>query len=292
MVPRKARKAKHRLSPERLKTIARKQRVNKLLLTEGLPLCLIPGMAGYSKIFTQILDSTIWREDKDTRLLWITMLVMRDRDHMVKCSIPGLAARANITTEECEAALQKLMSPDKYSQSHELEGRRIQQVEGGWFIINGEKYRNMMNADERREYLRIKQQEFRARRKGMINTVNTVNNESVDVNNSVNNNIHKQKSSARFQTSDSSSSLKRSFDQCIEILRCMGIQGSHIRAICKSEFVTPEEVDKIISEAIEINEPSKFAGAVVNKLRTLAVGPVARPPGTEKPNEPKMRIDN
>lgn len=124
-------------------------------------------MNGYTKIFTEILGSTIWREDSETRLVWITMLVLKDREQVVHCSIPGLADFARVSLEACEAALKKLSSPDKYSRSEEFEGRRIEKVDGGWKVLNGQKYRDKLNLEERREYKRVKAIEYRKRKKDL-----------------------------------------------------------------------------------------------------------------------------
>jgi len=116
---------------------------------------------GYSKLFSEIVMSTIWREPNHVRIVWITMLALKDRFHCVNASIPGLADAAKVSIAECEEALRILLSPDPYSRTVENEGRRIKKVEGGWAVLNGEKYRNKMSLDERREYQRIKQREYR-----------------------------------------------------------------------------------------------------------------------------------
>lgn len=122
-------------------------------------------MSGYTKLFSSLLDSTVWQESKETRLVWVTMLVMKDRRQVVEASVPGLAKRAGVSIEEAEAALERLRSPDQYSRTQENEGRRIKDVEGGWIILNGEKYRDKMNADEVRAYKAMKQKEYRNRDK-------------------------------------------------------------------------------------------------------------------------------
>lgn len=106
----------------------------------------------YCKLVSGIILSTIWREDDHTRILWITMLAVKSRDHRVLASIPGLAAVANIPVESCRAGLAKLSAPDPDSRTKEHEGRRIAEVEGGWLILNGEKYRNFLSKQERNEY--------------------------------------------------------------------------------------------------------------------------------------------
>lgn len=107
---------------------------------------------GFTKLFNTIVTSTIWTEDNDTRILWITMLALSDRFGEVSGSVPGLAQVANITEEACRSAITKLEAPDKDSRTQDDEGRRIRPVDGGWFIINYHKYRSLLNDEQRREY--------------------------------------------------------------------------------------------------------------------------------------------
>lgn len=119
-------------------------------------------MSGYTKLFSSILASTIWREDKDTRIVWITLLAMADRNGMAEGSIPGLADFARLSVDETRKALIKLESPDPDSRTQVDEGRRIRTVDGGWLLVNHAKYRQKLNEDERREYKRVKQAQYRA----------------------------------------------------------------------------------------------------------------------------------
>lgn len=120
-------------------------------------------MTGYTKLFNSIITSTIWCEDNTTRIVWITMLALKNQDHVVEGSVPGLAAMARVTVDDCARALNILKSPDLHSRTKEFEGRRIEECDGGWRLLNGEQYRQKMNMDDRREYFRVKQQERRAR---------------------------------------------------------------------------------------------------------------------------------
>lgn len=122
------------------------------------------GMAGYTKLFNSILASTIWRENDKTRIVWITLLAMADKNGVAEGSLPGLADMARVSIPDCEAALEKLKSPDSYSRTKEHEGRRIEECEGGWQILNHRKFRQKLCADERREYFRDKQAEHRAKK--------------------------------------------------------------------------------------------------------------------------------
>lgn len=134
-------------------------------------------MSGYTKLFNSILASTVWSEPNEVRIVWITMLAMANKDGIVEGSIPGLAVFARLPLDATETALDRLSSPDRHSRSKELDGRRIQSIEGGWQLVNHSKYRQQMSADERREYLRIKQAEHRARKK-LSTSVNDVSDKS------------------------------------------------------------------------------------------------------------------
>lgn len=117
----------------------------------------------YTKLFSDILASTVWAESDHTRIVWITMLAMADRDGNVMGSVPGLAHIARVPIAACEAALAALAAPDKDSRTKTNEGRRIEPIDGGWFIINYEKHRERRSAEDRREQDRRRQQRKRER---------------------------------------------------------------------------------------------------------------------------------
>jgi len=134
-------------------------------------------MAGYTKLFNSILASTIWRSDDKTRIVWITLLAMADKDGIAEGSVPGLADLARVSIEDCEAALAELMAPDKYSRTTEYEGRRIEPVDGGWLLLNHAKYRAKMSEDDIREKNRQRQAKWREKHKSNASS----NAESQDV---------------------------------------------------------------------------------------------------------------
>jgi hypothetical protein len=82
-------------------------------------------MAGFAKLFSSIVHSTIWREDDHVRIVWITMLALANKHGVVEASVPGLADASRVSLEQCEEALKKLESPDQYSRSQDFEGRRV-----------------------------------------------------------------------------------------------------------------------------------------------------------------------
>lgn len=103
----------------------------------------------YVKLYSKLLDSSIWTDDVDLRLLWITMLLMADREGFVFGSVLGLARRALIPLDRTETALARLMSPDPYS-SDGSDGVRVEAIVGGWKIVNYSKYREIESQDDLR----------------------------------------------------------------------------------------------------------------------------------------------
>jgi hypothetical protein len=108
-------------------------------------------MANYTKLFNSIVTSTIWMEDDQTRIVWLTMLAMADKNGEVQASIPGLANIARVPIESCRIAIGKFLSSDPDSRTKDDEGRRIEEIDGGWLLINHQKYREMASKDELRE---------------------------------------------------------------------------------------------------------------------------------------------
>lgn len=121
-------------------------------------------MSGYTKLFSELVTSTIWNEPNDCRVLWITMLALREKDNICRATVPALAKFSDITVEECEKYLVKFQQPDKYSRSQEHEGRRIQPVDGGFLILNGAKYREKLSAEDRKEQFRKASAKYREKR--------------------------------------------------------------------------------------------------------------------------------
>jgi len=106
----------------------------------------------FTKLFSSITESTVWCEDSDTRVVWITMLAMSDKNGKVWGSVPGLAKNAVVSLESCITALDKFTSPDKWSRTKEFEGRRIEKIAGGWRLLNHGKFRDMRDEEERKIY--------------------------------------------------------------------------------------------------------------------------------------------
>jgi hypothetical protein len=125
-------------------------------------------MAGFTKLFSTIVHSTIWQEELHVKVVWITLLAMADRSGVVEASIPGLAKAAGVSLQECQDSLVRLSSPDPYSRTPDYEGRRIETVPGGWLILNHAKYRERIDKDARRIATAARVRKHRAKKRETI----------------------------------------------------------------------------------------------------------------------------
>ena len=103
----------------------------------------------YNKVFTKILDSSIWLEDDATRIVWITLLAVMDEDGFCPFASPAnVAIRARVAPAAAFAALKKFESPDPLTPEAEHEGRRIKRVPGGYMVLNAVKHREQLTREE------------------------------------------------------------------------------------------------------------------------------------------------
>jgi len=123
-------------------------------------------MSGYAKLFSSIVTSTIWSAPDHVRILWVTMMALADRDGVVEGSIPGLAAVARITVDQAVEAIKVLSSPDKYSRTKTLQGRRVVPVPGGWRLVTYEKYREKGSQEEAKAKTAARVARWKLRHKG------------------------------------------------------------------------------------------------------------------------------
>jgi hypothetical protein len=145
------------------------------------PLCM-----AFVKLDCGIVNSTIWA-DHDARLIFLTALLLAEpREYIapirqlklreqgetgwvappgwygyVPAAGSGLIARAGgIDTEAGYAALERLGQPEAESRSPEYEGRRMIRVDGGFVILNFQKYRDRDHGSAERV------RRYRARKQG------------------------------------------------------------------------------------------------------------------------------
>jgi len=122
-------------------------------------------MNTWAPLFSKIVDSSLWCEPDFVVKVFITMLAKKDADHIVRGSAFNIASWARKTEKEVLEALRVLSSPDKRRlEPQPFEGRRIEKVDEGWLVLNGAAYQDLMRGVNRREYKRVKQAEYRAKK--------------------------------------------------------------------------------------------------------------------------------
>jgi hypothetical protein len=123
-------------------------------------------MDSFTPIFSKIVDSSIWEETYQVRVLWTTILALKDSDHIVRYNAYRLSRRANMTEQEVLDALEVLLKPDtRRLEEQPHDGRRLEKVEDGYLVLNGHVYEQMMRDVSRKVYKARKEREYRERRK-------------------------------------------------------------------------------------------------------------------------------
>ena len=120
----------------------------------------------YNKLFTSILDSSIWLEPIHVRIVWITLLAAMDKTGFARFgALQNLADRARVPLKRAEEAVEVLTSPDQRNPGQEHEGRRIERVDGGYLVLNSAKFRDIHDAEMEREANARRVQRWRERQK-------------------------------------------------------------------------------------------------------------------------------
>jgi hypothetical protein len=119
----------------------------------------------YNKLFTKILDSSIWLEEDTTRIVWFTLLAAMDEDGFAQfASVANLAHRARVDIDNTLSAVNRLENDDPNSSDPENGGKRIERVPGGWMVLNAEKYRKLVTRQIIREKTRERVAKHRKRK--------------------------------------------------------------------------------------------------------------------------------
>lgn len=119
----------------------------------------------YTKLADSILSSTIWMEDDATRIVWFTLLAMADKNGEVRASIPGLANIARVPLDSCIKAIDKFLAQDEFSRTKIDGGKRLEEIDGGWVLINHAKYRELSTDSDRKAKDAERQRRYRERLK-------------------------------------------------------------------------------------------------------------------------------
>jgi hypothetical protein len=118
----------------------------------------------FGKSFASMYTGSMLGAGMHVFAVWGYVLANTDRKGFVELNPKLVAVQLGGAEQEVQAALDYLAAPDSTSRSPAEEGRRL--VNEGPFlfrVVNYLEYRQIRDAEERREYLRVKKQESRAR---------------------------------------------------------------------------------------------------------------------------------
>ncbi len=108
----------------------------------------------FVKLDCGIIHSSLWAEDSDTKICWITLLLLADATGFVRAAASAIAREAGIPADVARRALDLFLSPDDESRTPDNEGKRVERVEGGYRVLNYEKYRerDYTNAERQKRW--------------------------------------------------------------------------------------------------------------------------------------------
>lgn len=119
----------------------------------------------YGKHFESMYEGSMYGAGVAVFAVW-GYVISHTKDSVVELNPRKLADTLGGTKEEIVKAIKFLMEKDPESRHKAHEGRRLlREGEFQYRVPSWDEYRKIMNEDERREYNRIKQAEYRARGK-------------------------------------------------------------------------------------------------------------------------------
>ncbi len=108
----------------------------------------------FVKLDCGIIHSSLWAEDSDTKICWITLLLLADATGFVRAAASAIAREAGIPADVARRALDLFLSPDDESRTPDNEGKRVEKVDGGYRVLNYGKYRerDYTNAERQKRW--------------------------------------------------------------------------------------------------------------------------------------------
>jgi hypothetical protein len=125
----------------------------------------------YGKVFASMYDGSLRTKSPwEALVTFQQMIVLANKHGELDMTADALSFRTGIPLEIIKTGIAALEQPDPDSRTPGEDGRRIVLLdpEGrnwGWRIVNYPIYRDMRNAEERREYMRLLMQDRRAAKK-------------------------------------------------------------------------------------------------------------------------------
>lgn len=97
--------------------------------------------SNWTPLWSDILRSSLWVVErpnlKEVKILWVTILALKDSDGIVRAAVPGLAKESGLTLEETLGALKVLEEPDPWSSCKKEGGRRLLRTgDSEWKVVS------------------------------------------------------------------------------------------------------------------------------------------------------------
>jgi hypothetical protein len=94
----------------------------------------------YHKLSSKLTMSSLWSKPNATRILFITMLSLKDENGLVEACDSSLKTLSRLSQEEYKASIKELMAPDPDSSNQEFEGRRVGKCDLGYVVFSADRY--------------------------------------------------------------------------------------------------------------------------------------------------------
>jgi len=142
----------------------------------------------YSKLFASMYDGTLATQGPWQAIVTFQqMLILADPTGIVDMTATAISRRTTIPLDIIETGIAALEQPDPESRLPDEDGRRIVRLDDhrgwGWQIVNFVHYRNIRDAEGRREYQREWVRQRRAAAKEASTVVDSVDSASTGVDN-------------------------------------------------------------------------------------------------------------
>lgn len=128
-------------------------------------------MTSFAPVFSKIVESSLWSEPDYVCKVFVTLLAVKNSDHVARINAYALGRKCwptDVEGAERRAldALNILAAPDtRRIEPQPFEGRRIEKVEDGWLVLNGQAYEDMAREITRKVYQARWQRDKRKREK-------------------------------------------------------------------------------------------------------------------------------
>jgi hypothetical protein len=189
----------------------------------------------YGKLFEAMYDGTL-SSDWKALVTFQQLIILCDQDGVVDVTHEALHGRTGIPLEIISDGISALEQPDARSRTPDCDGRRIIRIDDhrdwGWQIVNHEKYKKLVDLEEKRRQTRERVRKHRVALSNACNADVTQRNEmyahtdtdtdtDTDINEDEKTNAKKKKTRARFQIPE----VSEVADYCLE--RANGIDPAY-----------------------------------------------------------------